>query len=222
MGVSEDATRDSVEGAGDAREDRSKPVVRFAGEIIREIEDLSDDGSYDGPMDSYTSAPVATEPGLVLYEQARNANSQGGAADDERMGSLNAMSPYSSDMMEVPRSDSSWLRNRKPKPTLESTGGSDVPMAGDLASPTKKKQEMEDRLNGEQEPVDFTSKMFDFLGASQNRENTRLLRPSARKGTLAHRHHHHHANGWDGEWDDSSDDEDGADLLSVRGGAVCW
>lgn len=215
MVVSGDSTRDSVEGAEDAtRAERSKPVVRFNGEMIREIEDLSDDGSYDGgPMDTYTSAPVATEPALLQYEQARNAGTQNVEAHDERVESLNAMSPYSSDMMGEPRTDSSWLRNRKPKPTLESTGASHAPMAGDLASPTKKKQEMEDRLNEEKEPVDFATKMFDFLGASQNKENTRLLRPSARKGTLAH--HHRHGNAWDGEWDDSSDDEDAADLLSV-------
>jgi hypothetical protein len=211
MGVSGDSTRDSVKGSEEAtRAERSKPVVRFNGEVIREIEDLSDDGSsYDGgPMDTLMSAPVATEPALLQYEQARNAGTQSVEAHDERMESLNAMSPYSSDMMGEPRTDSSWLRNRKPKPTLESTGASHAPMAGDLASPKKKQ---EDSLNEEKEPVDFTTKMFDFLGASQNKENTRLLRPSARKATMAHHHHHD-----DDAWDDSSDDEDAADLLSVR------
>ncbi|WPT15326.1 Mechanosensitive ion channel protein 4 [Picochlorum sp. SENEW3] len=212
MDVSGDSTRDSGKGSEEAtRAERSKPVVRFNGEVIREIEDLSDDGSYDGgPMDRHMSAPVATEPALLQYEQARNAGTQSVESHDERMESLNAMSPYSSDMMGEARTDSSWLRNRKPKPTLESTGASHAPMAGDLASPKKKQ---EDSLNEEKEPVDFTTKMFDFLGASQNKENTRLLRPSARKATMTH--HHHHDNAWDSEWDDSSDDEVAADLLSM-------
>eukprot|EP00204_Picochlorum_oklahomense_P004622 CAMPEP_0118806458 /NCGR_PEP_ID=MMETSP1161-20130426/31733_1 /TAXON_ID=249345 /ORGANISM="Picochlorum oklahomensis, Strain CCMP2329" /LENGTH=52 /DNA_ID=CAMNT_0006735641 /DNA_START=95 /DNA_END=250 /DNA_ORIENTATION=+ len=52
MDVPGDSTRDSGKGSEEAtRAERSKPVVRFNGEVIREIEDLSDDGSYDGgPM----------------------------------------------------------------------------------------------------------------------------------------------------------------------------